>query len=128
MKTFLKKRTGGQAMIMATVFFVFISTTIILGISTMVAGSKNLTNQVLNSRKSLYVAEAGLESALYDALHGVTNPVPSIDGQQAEVEISGSGSETILTASATVGGVVRVVEARLSVGSTTEIVGWKETD
>lgn len=115
-------------MIMATVFFVFISTTIILAISAMTAGTQELANQYLESRKSLYVAEAGLESAIYDRLRGNSiGPLPSIEGHTADVSVQVSGEEEILISTASWDGVERTVEARLSTGSTTEILGWKET-
>lgn len=58
-------KSKGQVMIFSVISFLAISLLIVTGIVNPVAREYNLLNQKLDSRKSFYVSESGLEDAYY---------------------------------------------------------------
>jgi hypothetical protein len=125
---FTHRSESGQAMIMATIFFVIISTTVILGLGTMISSSQKLATVSINSAKAYYIAEAGVEEAAYSLIHGepVQSP-PSLDGHTPQVLVAAEGSNERVTSTAIFEGSIRKVEALFSVGTSTAVIlSWKE--
>ena len=59
------KRNGGAAMMILLIFFITISITILLGIVTPVVRELQISNDSLDSRKSYFMAESGMEDIMY---------------------------------------------------------------
>jgi hypothetical protein len=59
------KKNGGAAMVVLLFFFVVISTTILLGIVVPVVRELKISNDSLDSRKSYFMAESGMEDLMY---------------------------------------------------------------
>lgn len=55
----------GQAMIIAVIFFVWVSTATILGLSTPIVRHISMATSIVLSKESFYTAEAGMEDAVY---------------------------------------------------------------
>ena len=56
---------SGQAMMVATIFFLIISTTIIFGLVGPIVREQKITSTLLLSRQSYFTAEAGVEDVVY---------------------------------------------------------------
>lgn len=56
---------SGQAMMVATMFFLAVSITIILGLVSPIVKQQKMATQLLLSRQSYFLAEAGLEDVVY---------------------------------------------------------------
>ena len=56
---------SGQAMMIATILFLVVSITIIFGISGPILKHQKITSQLVLSRQSYFLAEAGLEDVLF---------------------------------------------------------------
>jgi len=59
------QKNGGAAMMVLLFFFVVISITILLGIVTPVVRELKISNDSLDSRKSYFMAESGMEDLMY---------------------------------------------------------------
>ncbi|MBI4155982.1 MAG: hypothetical protein HY507_01985 [Candidatus Zambryskibacteria bacterium] len=59
------KHNSGAAMLLAILFFLFASMTIILGITNPILKQARIVSDLLRSKESYYYAEGGLEDALY---------------------------------------------------------------
>ncbi|MFZ2072190.1 MAG: hypothetical protein WAV10_00700 [Minisyncoccia bacterium] len=65
-KNFKKiKRNGGQAMIISVVFFLSISLIVISGLVSPSVREYKISNDLIRSRQSLFLAESGVEDAYY---------------------------------------------------------------
>ena len=88
------KRNEGQAMVIIVIFFVFISTAIISGLMLPSVKEFKITNEVIKSKKSYFLAESGIEDALYRILTNKTigsSETISIDSDSATTEINNVG-------------------------------------
>lgn len=61
----LKATQGGQAVITSVVFFLFISLSLVLGVSSVAVRELKVANQALKSSQVLYAAESGAEDLTY---------------------------------------------------------------
>jgi len=66
-----KNTKGGQAIITATVLFLFISTTIILGVSAPVYNEVKSIRDLRDSKQSFFVSESGQEDVVYRLKNGL---------------------------------------------------------
>jgi hypothetical protein len=64
-------RQGGAAMLISTVFFLFISLAIIFGLVSPAVRELKNSSVNLNSKKSYFLAESGSEDAMYRILNGM---------------------------------------------------------
>ena len=109
----------GQAMMVATILFLVVSVTIIFGLAGPILKQQRIASNLVLSRQSYFLAEAGLEDVVYRLRTGI--PVSS-------TEILGLGGNTVTTvttdtaegkqivAIGEVGETVRKVEANLLLG------------
>ncbi len=67
-----RRTDGGQAMILFLTFFLFISLSIVVGIVTPVLKSYGIARDTLESRRSYYMAESGVEDVLYRVKNAMT--------------------------------------------------------
>jgi hypothetical protein len=108
MKYFLTKRKkmmhSGQAMMIATIFFLIVSMTIILGLAGPILRQGRIVSDVYKSRESYFLAESGIEDVIYRLRTGKsvgTTVNLSLNGGSASVEITptASGKQVIATGS-----------------------------
>lgn len=90
MQEAVNKQTG-QAMMVATVFFLVISTTIIFGLVGPVVRQQRIASSVLTSRQSYFLSEAGIEDVAYRLITG------KIVGNSETLALNGSSATTITT-------------------------------
>ena len=93
------KTNGGAAMLISVIFFLFISLAIISGLVSPTVREFRNANVNLNSKKSYFLAESGIEDALYRTINNITigaNEVLTLDSNSATTTIvSGSGTKQI---------------------------------
>ena len=110
---------SGQAMMVATIFFLVVSTTMIFGLVGPILKQQKIASNLVLSRQSYFLAEAGLENVVYKLKTG--KPVAptetlSLDGNTATIITTDTlgGKQVISTAD--VKNVVRKVEVNLILG------------
>ena len=108
-KYFKQNLNSGQALLIAVVFFMFISMVIVSGFSYTVTKEIKVARRFLNSRWASITAETGVEDIVYRSLSGM-----NYDNQET---LSFNGS-TVITDVSTVSGNVEIVGAGLVSGST----------
>jgi hypothetical protein len=91
------RRDGGQAMMIFVTFFLFISLSIVVGIIAPVVSSFAITKDTIASNRSYYLAESGVEDAVYRVKNAMSISVSetlSYDGISAVTTITDlSGNE-----------------------------------
>jgi Tfp pilus assembly protein PilX len=65
-----KKHQAGQAMITAVIFFLIISTTVVLGIASPILKQVRISNDLIYSKGSYFLAEGALEDIVYRFRNG----------------------------------------------------------
>lgn len=88
----IDSKERGQAMIVATIFFLVISLTIIFGISTPLLAQKRISSDLVRSRQSYFLAEAGNE----DVLYRLENAMP-VNSSGQTLTIGNSTVTTVVT-------------------------------
>lgn len=106
-------------MMIATIFFLIISITIILGLAIPISKQKHIVANLLESRRGYFLSEAGLEDVVYRLKNGL--PVDSIEtltlnNQNVTITTVSSGANKIITSLADWNGLNRRVETKLKVG------------
>lgn len=82
---------GGQAIIIAVLFFLLISITVVLGASSLALRESAIAGDLINSKKSYYLAEAAGEDVVYRISAGMNysnQEVLVLDGLTATTTIS----------------------------------------
>src|SRR3989344_3885836 len=111
---------SGQAMMIATILFLVVSITIIFGISGPILKHQKITSQLVLSRQSYFLAEAGLEDVLFRLRTGQpvgANEVLSLNGSTATIVTADVAGGKEVVATGDVAEVVRKVEANLILGT-----------
>jgi hypothetical protein len=112
--------SAGQAMITAVIFFVFISLTILIGLSAPIMRQVGIVSDLIRSRDSFFLAEAGMEDVIYRLRNGLphvaTNQELFLDNYIATTNITDDIGGKIVSTEANWAGHVRKVETRLSTG------------
>ena len=114
-----KQFERGQAMIVATIFFLIISITIIFGLAVPVAKQKHIVADLIGSRDSYFISEAAMEDVVYRLKNGMsvgTTQTLQMNGQSATVTTTTTGSGRTLTSVGTWNGLQRQIETKLKVG------------
>ncbi|CAN5190358.1 hypothetical protein BH11PAT1_BH11PAT1_3330 [soil metagenome] len=109
----------GQAMIIATIFFLIISITIIFGLAAPVAKQKHIVADLIGSRQGYFLSEAGMEDVVYRLKNGIsvgTSETLQMNGQSATVTTTSTGSGRTVTSLGTWNGLQRQIETKLKVG------------
>lgn len=86
---------SGAAMLIAVIFFLFISLSIISGLVSPTVRALQDSNVNLKSKKSYYLAESGSEDAVYRLLNNMAisaSEIITIDSSSATTTINSSGS------------------------------------
>lgn len=113
-----KQKNRGAAILIAVLFFVIISLLMVIGISSSTTRDYITTREFQTSKRAFYLAEAGVENAMYLIRKGVTPPalsVISLNGVSATTVITdvNAGEKTIV-ATASIDGLVRRVSGTLT--------------
>ena len=110
----------GQALFTAVIFLLFISLAIVLSLTVSAMKSSQISLALLDSKKSYFLAEAGIEDAVYrikKSLNIAPNYTMVADQGSSEVAISSpSQNNRIITVFSNIGDIFRKVEMRLTVG------------
>jgi len=95
---FQKKRRSnfnrGQVMITAVVLFLIVSVTIISAAAVSAAKGASINSVLLNSKKSYFLAESGMDDAIFRLKNGMqisSSEVISLGGGQVTTTITGFG-------------------------------------
>ena len=118
MKNFPNKQ-GGQAMMIATIFFLIISLTIIFGLAVPVSKQKHIVANLVESRRGYFLSEAGLEDVVYRLKNGMTvdsTETLTLNNQSSVVTTISNGAGKTVTSLADWNGLNRRVETKLKVG------------
>ncbi len=111
----------GQAMMTATIFFVIVSLTIILGLAGPVLRQGRIVGDLFRSRESYFLAEAGIEDVVYRLQNRLpvssSNQTLLIGGNTVTTDITDISGGKIITAIADWNGYIRKVETRLRKGT-----------
>ena len=114
-----KKYIEGQAMILAVLLFMAISMAILFGIAGPVLRQKAIVSDLLRSRSTYFLAEAGIEDVLYRYKTAKTvssSEVLTINGQSATTTITNTSTGKQIAAVASVSDHVRKVTTDLILG------------
>lgn len=110
----------GQALLLAVLFFLALSLTMVLGLSGPVFRNQRAVTDLLNGQKSYYLLEAGLEDVAYRLAHGkaysTTGQLLSIGGYSVSADTSTVSGKKVIDATATWDGDVRKAEVTLVAG------------
>lgn len=115
-----KNLEKGQVMIIVTMLFLMVSLTMVLGFSGPVFRGQRTVTELLDSRKSYFLAEAGMEDVMYRVSHGrpydTEGETLTIDGSTVTTVTDTTGGRRLITSSADWNGSIRNTEALLIAG------------
>jgi hypothetical protein len=89
-------KNRGQVMVLTALFFLWISVTVILGIATPAVRHITMATAISLSKESYYVAEAGMEDAVFRLVSGLLVPSSQtfyINGNPITVAVTDEGSD-----------------------------------
>jgi hypothetical protein len=115
-----QKRNGGYAMLTAVVLFLISSMTIVLAVSASVYREVKGAHDLVRSKESYFLAEAGMEDVLYRVKNGETVSSPeslTLDGFTVTTEIITASDSRTITSESDRDGYVRRVETTLETGA-----------
>lgn len=81
----------GMAMIISVLFFLMILMTIVLGVAVPIVKQVQIGNEIYRSKQSYYLAEAGIEDALYRLREGInvaSGDTLTIEGQITNITLT----------------------------------------
>lgn len=110
---------SGQAMMVATIFFLVISLVIIFGLVGPITRQQKMVSQLTLSRQSYYLAEAGVEDVVYRLMNGQTvgtTETLSLGGSTATTVTTDTASGKEVSSTGSVNQFVRKVKADLTIG------------
>ena len=117
-----KEKNKGQAMIISVVYFLFISLSVVSGIVSPSVREYKTTSVDLNSKKSYFLAESGVEDAIYrtkESLPISGSETLSIDGNTATTNITtGAGGDKTIES---VGDIPNYSNRKLSASLSTDV-------
>src|SRR3989344_8334552 len=115
----INKFQSGQAMIIATIFFLVISTTIIFGLVGPITRQQKIVSQSFLSRQSYFLAEAGVEDVIFRLDNGMSvdmTEILSLNGSSVTTVTTDTGEGKEIIAEGSVSELVRKVKANLVLG------------
>ena len=113
------KKCGGQAILTAVVFFMFISMIVVSGAYTVSYKESKLSRDFGTSKKSFFMAESGLEDLSYRIIKGKnynTTEVLSLDGYFATTTVADASGAKEITATGTASKMIRRSKIKLKTG------------
>ncbi len=120
MKLFNQSLERGQVVLAVVTLFLMVSLTMVLGVSGPVFRGQKSVSDLLESRQTYFLAEAGVEDVAYRLAHGVpystSGQILSIDGHTVTIDTTTVSGKKIITATSDWNGNQRKVEAKLVAG------------
>jgi hypothetical protein len=110
----------GQAMMVATIFFLVISITIIFGLVGPVVRQQKIASTLMATRQSYFLAEAGIEDVVYRLTRGTpvdTTELLSLNDYTTTTETTDTEEGKVVTATGDVRDTIRKVETELILGT-----------
>lgn len=103
MKNIAKKHSGGQAMLIAVIFFLAISVAMVFGVAEPILKQVAVSKDNFTSKKSYFLAEGGVEDAVYRLKSGMqllASETLSLDGGSATITTTDTadGKEVVAVA------------------------------
>jgi hypothetical protein len=120
MTTRKSKKNEGQVMLTAVMFFVFISVTIVFGMTIPILKQVKISQENYKSKQSFYLALAGMEDVLYRIKNGdqySASEVLSLNGEYATTTTSDISGGKEVTTSAEVNKNLRKLKVGLVLGA-----------
>jgi len=119
-KIYLPTGQKGQAMVIAVIFFVFISTASILGLTNPMVRHIAMATSITTSKESFYAAEAGMEDIIYRLKFGL--PVASsqtlnVGNYSAVTDIEDEPEGKVVTSIGDANSYLRKVKTNLLLGT-----------
>jgi hypothetical protein len=109
----------GQAVIIIVVLFLFISTTVVLGITNPILRQVKITKDFIAARQSYFLAEAGIEDVLFRLKNNVTTSSAetlTFDGSTVDTIITTTANGKTIRSDASVNSAFRAVETKITIG------------
>jgi hypothetical protein len=109
----------GAAMLISVIFFIFISSTIVLGMATPILKQVKASQDLIRSKESFYLANGGLEDALIRVKNGKTvtsGDTFIVNGFTTTLTMTTDQNGRTIQAVSDRGGVVRKLEAQVIAG------------
>lgn len=92
----LNKKNKGSAMLISIVYFMFISLAAVSGITSPLIKTYKDSNTILNSKKSYFLAESGVEDAIYRLKNNLSidaEEIISLNGNTATTQIDSPSAD-----------------------------------
>ena len=121
---------GGQAILTAVVFFMFVSMIVVSGAYTVSYKESKSSRDFGTSKKSFFLAESGLEDLSYRVMKGKnydTTEVLSLDGFFATTTVADISGAKEITATGTASRMIRKSKIKLEVGGGTSFFYGMQT-
>jgi hypothetical protein len=115
MKKYYHQRNRGAAIITAVLFFVIISVTLAVGLSSPVVREYTTSRDFEKSKGAYYLSEAGHEDALYRVKYGKqvgTSVALNLNGSTATTTITTTGGTKTINSSGSISNNFRKVKSR----------------
>jgi len=112
-------RQDGQAMLIAVILFLGISATIVLGIAAPILKQVRMAQDLIKSKESYFLAEAGLEDAIWRIRSGknvISGETISLDGSTTTLTVTTFPNNRVINSTADRGGLIRKMEAKVVTG------------
>lgn len=110
---------SGQAMLISVVFFLFISMTIIMGIASPILKQVRISKDLIHSKESYFLAEGGMEDALYRVKNGKNIPPNDtlvVNGNVTTITLTSTSNGKTIDTVSNINGIVRKMEAVVITG------------
>jgi cytoskeletal protein CcmA (bactofilin family) len=110
---------SGAAMIIVVIFFLFLSMTIVLGIATPILKQVRISNDLIYSKESYYLASGALEDALYRLKNGKnisSGDTVVLDGYTTTISLTTTMDGKTIETNSNRNGIVRKIESRVITG------------
>lgn len=122
MSTIKKTKNSGErgaAMLIAIIFFLFISTTIVFGVVTPILKQVRISKDLIDSKESYFLAEGALEDALYRVKTGKiisSGETLIVNGYTTTITLTTTSNGKTISALSNRDGVIRKMESKVTAG------------
>ncbi len=109
----------GAAMLIAVIFFLFLSMTFVLGVANPILKQASVSKNIVFSTESYYLANGAIEDAIYRIQNGknvVSGDTSLLNGYTATLTVTPTLVGKTITASSDRGGAIRNMEANVTAG------------
>ena len=100
------------------IFFLFISLAVVFGLTTSAISSAKISRDLIDSKKSYFLAEAGIEDAVHRIKTGKQISVEetiNLDGQEAVINLTDINDDKEIISISDFSGLIRKIKTKLSI-------------